>query len=656
MINEVVFADKSKIDTKKKTIGLTYTRGNRANNNANTSDKLGTEEMDQNNANTIEIPLKGGLISYNITDIKGVDVMHYFKKKWAQRQRATMDVIDNEGNKDTYDLHMDNCEERRFIDRFVEKVEYVIKAWLRKNKKEDLQVSKIAILPVHSTSRFNQTFVKYELTKLNINGLPCEMIDPDLIIKDLKDVQRDEEFISNNKNFYDGDYAMGKPEMGTVSQHVDDAIIKNRELQKVNEYIEQINEEARKLINFLNNNKNNENLTPKRIESLTTHYANYVDLIRKCYSITYTLATDGKEHKFNHEQILNAIKYSKGPSIDNRSALLWQMVKPYLWGKRSAVNDMRYGEMPLCYWKKADFEIKTLRNSVRLGLKNIYKVNDRMDIQKREEEINKMRGTILLIFDDNISGGATLSDVCLQCKNLGADNIIPITFGKMGESNTMRGIMINTPEGGYDFSTNKELSIYDGPEKIKRQYVKRADRMNSNRQVFDKVFNIDPNLPVLNILWLDDIREPYSYFATQRQSNAWVRNYEYYTNNIFNQYNPNFIWVKNLEEFREYIANNEMPDMVSLDHDIRPRNYYGKHETGADVAQWLVNYCEENGIKMPHAVAHSANKGGAQHINDILASYHDNIKENTIIRISENELTTLIKESVAKIVKNFYKK
>ena len=114
--------------------------------------------------------------------------------------------------------------------------------------------------------------------------------------------------------------------------------------------------------------------------------------------------------------------------------------------------------------------------------------------------------------------------------------------------------------------------------------------------------------------------------------------------------------MKNLEEFREYIANNEMPDMVSLDHDIRPRNYYGKHETGADVAQWLVNYCEENGIKMPHAVAHSANKGGAQHINDILASYHDNIKENTIIRISENELTTLIKESVAKIVKNFYKK
>lgn len=62
-INEVVFADRNKINTKKKTIGLTYTKDKRANSNANAFDKLGTEEMDQDNANTIEVPLKGGLIS-----------------------------------------------------------------------------------------------------------------------------------------------------------------------------------------------------------------------------------------------------------------------------------------------------------------------------------------------------------------------------------------------------------------------------------------------------------------------------------------------------------------------------------------------------------------------------------------------------------------
>ena len=82
MINEVVYADKSKIDTKKKTIGITYSKGNRARQNANLLDKLGTNEMDEDNANTIEVPLKGGIMSYNITDIKGTQIMHYFKKTW----------------------------------------------------------------------------------------------------------------------------------------------------------------------------------------------------------------------------------------------------------------------------------------------------------------------------------------------------------------------------------------------------------------------------------------------------------------------------------------------------------------------------------------------------------------------------------------------
>jgi hypothetical protein len=170
------------------------------------------------------------------------------------------------------------------------------------------------------------------------------------------------------------------------------------------------------------------------------------------------------------------------------------------------------------------------------------------------------------------------------------------------------------------------LSVYDGQGKEKRRYVKRGDRLSAGKEQFDKVFKIDSNLPTLNILWLDDIREPYSYFSVKRQSGAWARNYEYYTTNIFNNYNPNFIWVKNLDEFKKYIATNGMPDMVSLDHDIRPKNYYGQHENGADVAQWLVNYCQTNNLKLPLSVAHSANRDGAQRINDILASYQGNMQ------------------------------
>ena len=63
-----------------------------------------------------------------------------------------------------------------------------------------------------------------------------------------------------------------------------------------------------------------------------------------------------------------------------------------------------------------------------------------------------------------------------------------------------------------------------------------------------------------------------------------------------NNYNPNFIWVKNLLEFQNYITNNNMPDMISFDHDIKPKNYNGQHETGKDVAEWLMNYCKNNNI------------------------------------------------------------
>jgi hypothetical protein len=292
-----------------------------------------------------------------------------------------------------------------------------------------------------------------------------------------------------------------------------------------------------------------------------------------------------------------------------------------------------------------------------LGLQNIYAINDKLTNEKIQEEVNKMHGAILLIFDDNISGGATLSDVCYQCQKLGAKNIIPITFGKMSEANSLGNVVLNTPENGYDFSTNNNLSVYTGPEKVKRSYVKKGDRLNSGRELFYKIFKYNPELPVINILWLDDVREPYSYFATERQSGAWDRNYNYYTNNIFNHYNPNFIWVKNFDEFKEYILSHKMPDMVSLDHDIRPRNYFGPHETGADVAQWLVNYCRKNHLSLPHSITHSANKSGAEHIVDILSSaqqVHESneFKKKSIIKINENQLRQIIIEAVKQILKN----
>lgn len=124
----------------------------------------------------------------------------------------------------------------------------------------------------------------------------------------------------------------------------------------------------------------------------------------------------------------------------------------------------------------------------------------------------------------------------------------------------------------------------------------------------------------MTILWLDDIREPNLYFKKEKTSGAWIRNNEYYTNNIFNNYNVNFIWVKNLKEFKNYIINNKMPDMISFDHDLKPKGYVGNFENGADCARWLVNYCKENNLNVPKCYAHTANKSKIPIFNDIFNS------------------------------------
>ena len=75
----------------------------------------------------------------------------------------------------------------------------------------------------------------------------------------------------------------------------------------------------------------------------------------------------------------------------------------------------------------------------------------------------------------------------------------------------------------------------------------------------------------LTILWLDDRREPYNYFATMEKdkkknkelSDAGRRNDVFYNENIFNQYDVTFKWVRNIDEFSNYIMHNGLPEFIS---------------------------------------------------------------------------------------------
>lgn len=102
----------------------------------------------------------------------------------------------------------------------------------------------------------------------------------------------------------------------------------------------------------------------------------------------------------------------------------------------------------ICMWQPANFQIKKLGNDSRMALKNYFSINN----DTAETELKNTDNSIVVIFDDNISGGATLSDICYQLQKIGIKYMIPITFGKMKTSYSQGiGQVINKPENGFTY-------------------------------------------------------------------------------------------------------------------------------------------------------------------------------------------------------------
>ena len=107
--------------------------------------------------------------------------------------------------------------------------------------------------------------------------------------------------------------------------------------------------------------------------------------------------------------------------------------------------------------------------------------------------------------------------------------------------------------------------------------------------------------------------------------------------------NPALYWeddwaiVKNYPEFCAWIKRNGLPEIVSFDHDLADVHYevdfndwndmtadqLGVEETGLDCAKWIVEYCLDNGFKLPEYHVHSANPVGKKNIQ----GYLDNAKK-----------------------------
>ena len=425
VIDELVYINNL---TQNKKAQLNYDTSNgKHTDNVFGTDYVKTDKMDANNDDTYEVPLKGGLMSYNITSIVGTQVMHYFKK-YFQHEKEMINI----GGED-YELTMQEQQFKRFMDQFKSKIWRVISKKIEEYvRDENFKPVGISIYPVMSSSNFNEKMVE-KLSGTDLHGLPIQSIDTSLFQKDLRTLQRDEDFISKNKEFYDREMfpnVQQKSLKGTISQQVDRMVDKYNHINQLGKYVDIANDALDYCVQLYNmqyklavkNGSDTQNIV-KRMAMQYKVYCDAIDYIKTHLSYgDYRLRTS--------KDVYDVMKFAKPIATEKRSKVIWKLVEPYFDGVVSdVVKGKPYGYINMQPLSKEMFQIKNLVDPLRNGMKGYF--NPTKDEELLKREVDKTKGTVFVIFDDNISGGATLSDICMQAKKLGIEHIIPITFGSM---------------------------------------------------------------------------------------------------------------------------------------------------------------------------------------------------------------------------------
>lgn len=424
-------------DSVKKKVQLKYAKNGGKYNKGNESslDMIKTDKMDKNDNDTYEVPLKGGIMSYNITSINGTEVMHYFKRIFDKQK--TYAKLSKYGNEE-YELEMADSEFKSFMEQFVTKVSKVVGYKINEFNSSGANISGISIYPVPSSSRFNSEMAKRMQFNL-MCGFTPKLIDQSLLRKDLSKLEKDNEFIGKNSQYYNERYSNQMPKDITHMNYVDREYNRFSAITNAQNNISEANKIAKQLIQKYYSRK--EVNTPKFYEKLNLLFTSYMEAVNNIVNTANYFDTVSKKKSSVHlAKIAKAIKYSKGPSIEERTNEIYDMLKSQGYLK----NIPRTKLTQVCYWEPVNFQIKNLSNDVRMTLKNYFQPNDNKDIV--DNELNNTENNVFVIFDDNISGGATLSDICNQLKNLGIKYIVPITFGKMRESWNSRTIVVNKPK------------------------------------------------------------------------------------------------------------------------------------------------------------------------------------------------------------------
>jgi hypothetical protein len=118
-------------------------------------------------------------------------------------------------------------------------------------------------------------------------------------------------------------------------------------------------------------------------------------------------------------------------------------------------------------------------------------------------------------------------------------------------------------------------------------------------------------------LFLDDERTPIMAYD-------YTRKYEY-------ALVESWIIVRNYDQFVATVSKRGLPELVSFDHDLADVHYGYLHgdipydkfteKTGMHCAQWMVDYCLDNGQLLPNYMVHSMNPAGKKNIKSLLDNF-----------------------------------
>ena len=442
LIEEDVFISSADTNTKKAKLKYAYKGGKKNKGNLRSSDMLKTDKMDELNDDTYEIPLKNGLMSYNITSINGTEVMHYFKRIF--NKQTTKIKLDEED----YELEMEDGEFRKFMYNFLMKISTVVKYKVNefKIKNKKLEFANFAVYPVPSSSKFNSEMaIRLQFT--SVDGLSPRVINSEILTKDFSKVKQDIKFIRKNSEYYNSPI---NDNIYANKTHLDNVLTSRNKLnayKQLKPIVDAINDKLNKLLIKWYQRPADLNGTHfnylKELARLYEDYSLYKENVLLKKGAEYINQLEDKTSNVYWSKSIDPKKYTKGPSVEKRSEEIFKVLHNYGFTTRKIpIELIRYTTKPL--------QMKSYSNDVRMGLKDYYSINNDNPelLQKETEQSNE---TILLVFDDNISGGATLSDICDKLQKLGFKFIIPITFGTMKEQYNLRGLTIDRPNNGFKY-------------------------------------------------------------------------------------------------------------------------------------------------------------------------------------------------------------